>query len=650
LVTPGKTVLTAAQTHRLGQALAEINRYFMPLYGKQAKADSRIFATDVEFNSTAHQGERPSSSSRRRDRMGARSRSVSRRFDPVAPPGTVAGQAIKMRHSAERIAEVGMATGLNSSAADMAGAGQARMCPYCGRTTNGSFCEIDSAPTIVAPLRLDAGSVPASGTLFAGKYKLGVLLGEGGNGTVVAAQNLATGLRVAIKFMRGDVVAAGTDVARRFHREARATSRLDHPGVVRVLDFGQANSGLLYIVMERLEGVTLGACLDRLAGERALLSVDSVVDLALQLLSALAAAHAGGLVHRDLKPSNIVLCGASEADPIGAAKIVDFGIVHEAGSTLTGHEAALGSPGYMSPEQCVGDHIDGRSDLYALGVLMFRCLSGRLPYNATEPLALMYQHRNVPVPDLAIASPQPIPSAVVSVVHKSLAKQPNDRYEDADAMSRALLAAVSLARNGAITQLGDTVSVATPTDGPTGEAVPLGSLRAGEEAASKLSRRLTRPRATAIKYAFGAIALVAVSTWIGLPSLESTPEGRRVQPSQSSTLAPAPASPVRRRLAPRTGDEPRTKDKTSIAAVSTRASPSRAAVEAEPPAFAKSASMQVVPPRKVRGSRTHRSAPKRRRLKKRASKRIRTPLKEAAGPTPATAEKVHSEFNALPLE
>jgi parallel beta-helix repeat protein len=264
------------------------------------------------------------------------------------------------------------------------------------------------------------------GTEIAGRYVLEARLGHGGMGEVWRASDRQLRRPVAVKVMQERV--ADT---RRFEREARISARLQHPGITVVHDFG-THDGLPYIVMELLRGHDLAF---ELGQSPAGLPPDRVVPLAIQATEALQAAHADNVVHRDLKPANLFL------QSNGLLKICDFGIARVADATegLTSPDYALGSVRYMSPEQCEGDPVDGRSDLYSLGCVLYALLTGQPPFNSGEPLAIMYQHRHSP-PEGPRARRPGIPADLDRLVLNLLAKDPGQRPADASQVIAALKA------------------------------------------------------------------------------------------------------------------------------------------------------------------------------------------------------------------
>ena len=246
--------------------------------------------------------------------------------------------------------------------------------------------------------RMDA----LAGTVLEGAYRITRLLGEGAMGAVYEAVQLRLNKRVAIKLMARDL-AANREALARFHREAEITSHLGHPHLVTVIDFGTAESGEPYLVMEYLSGEDLEHRVRRVGR----LSIENAVHMTRQVASALEAAHGEGVVHRDLKPANVFLLQVpGEPDFV---KVLDFGIskVKAAGTKLTQTSALMGTPQYMSPEQAAGmiDQIDHRTDQWALGCIVWEMLSGRCPFVADETATLLYQVINLDPQPLATRVP-----------------------------------------------------------------------------------------------------------------------------------------------------------------------------------------------------------------------------------------------------
>ena len=256
----------------------------------------------------------------------------------------------------------------------------------------------------------------APGTTFAGRYQVIEELGIGGMGRVYKVQDLEVGERIALKLLRAEIAARG-DMIRRFREELRLARRVSHKNVCRMFDLGSFE-GTSYITMEYVDGEDLKRFLRR-SGH---LTVGKAVAIALQVGEGLAEAHRLGVVHRDLKPQNVMIDGE------GNARIMDFGIarsVRAEGVTAAG--AMIGTPEYMSPEQVDGKAADPRADIYALGVILFEMLSGRLPFEGDTPLSVAVKHKTDAPPDPRTLNPA-IPAGLAAAVLKCLEKDREKRY------------------------------------------------------------------------------------------------------------------------------------------------------------------------------------------------------------------------------
>jgi predicted ATPase/serine/threonine protein kinase len=306
------------------------------------------------------------------------------------------------------------------------------------------------------------------GAVVDGKYRVDEPLGTGGMGTVYRATDLRLEREVALKVIRDDLLGEAA-TAERFRREAVAVARLRHPNVVTIYDYGVAPGLGAYLVMELLQGHSLRVELER----RQRLEAREALDVAGQVCGAVAAAHASGIVHRDLKPENVFLeAGAGRA----AVKVLDFGLAQftEGAASLQGaitmRGAALGTPAYMSPEQCLGEEADVRSDVYALGCLLYEMLAGRPPFVAPAVTALLLKHVNDPPRPLGELVPG-IDPALEAAVARALAKAPADRYQTVEALARALGRPVRSAGHETLAPGGATLSsmgavTAAPDTGP----------------------------------------------------------------------------------------------------------------------------------------------------------------------------------------
>ena len=315
-----------------------------------------------------------------------------------------------------------------------------RICPQCREQTEDTQCPNDGFSTV--PLRFYSSVEPPDplvGQVFEGRYRVEALLGRGGFGSVYRAIQLAiSGRPVALKVLRRDLAQSLEQVGR-FQREAHAASRLMHPNTIRVIDFGQTEQGDLFLVTELL----LGEPLSRVMRRERCLPVDRTVHIVSQVCKSLAEAHDAGIVHRDIKPDNIFLHEVrGETDLV---KVLDFGVAKLAAtegspSSLTQTGAVVGSPAYMAPEQALGKRVDGRTDLYAVGVVLYEMLGGRLPFLSEQILELLTAHVVSPVPPLR--NLVDVPAALSDLVHECLAKDPDDRPASADELRERLEAVV----------------------------------------------------------------------------------------------------------------------------------------------------------------------------------------------------------------
>jgi tRNA A-37 threonylcarbamoyl transferase component Bud32 len=281
-----------------------------------------------------------------------------------------------------------------------------------------------------------APEVPLEATLKAGTgvggFEILELIGKGAFGTVYRAVHPTIGKEVAIKLLSKSH-AKNPLVVRRFVEEARAVSRLGHPNIVDIFGFGELQDGTPYYVMELLRGKTLSA----LIHEREVLPVERVVTILAEVASALEAAHQGGILHRDLKPGNVFLTG--DIDGEFKAKLLDFGVAKflDGSTQVTEAGMVIGTPGYMSPEQCTGDPLANTSDIYALGVLAFELLTGRHPFSRENNARVLVQHLvEVPPPVSSVAAH--LPCALDAPVSAMLEKDPTQRPQSAKAAVEAL--------------------------------------------------------------------------------------------------------------------------------------------------------------------------------------------------------------------
>jgi serine/threonine protein kinase len=311
-----------------------------------------------------------------------------------------------------------------------------RICPTCSnvfRARHGS-CPKDGA----ALLALDRD--PLVGATFAERYVIESCLGVGGMGLVYAARHVRMSRRFAVKVMFGED-AINLALRERFQHEAELASRLSHPNIVSVVDFGETKNGLAYLVMDFIEGETLVELIKRTGG----LPVDRSTRIARQLGLALAHAHQRGVIHRDLKPANVMIV---DDGAHGLAKVVDFGVAKlrpdlASVGPHTGTGIVIGTPAYMAPEQAVCTGVDHRIDLFSLGLVFYEMLAGKGPFDG-DPLAILRQNMSAMPPLIAERRPgMCIPHEVEWVVHKLLAKDRAERFESAEAFVAELDRAMS---------------------------------------------------------------------------------------------------------------------------------------------------------------------------------------------------------------
>jgi serine/threonine-protein kinase len=314
-----------------------------------------------------------------------------------------------------------------------------RACPQCQNSCDEThkFC-----PSCGFPIGkvVTSSEDPLVGRTLPGGYVILDLVGIGGMGRVYRAEQTTLARTVAVKIIHPHLVGE-ENAAARFITEARAASRLNHPNSVAVIDFGKTNDGQLYLVMEFLRGRDLA----RVAYEEGPLPFRRIVDVLKQVLAALSEAHHLEIIHRDLKPENVIL------EPMRTGgdfvKVVDFGLAkmkESTGPSITSPGIVCGTPEYMSPEQGRGDALDARSDLYAVGVILYQLLTGHLPFEAESPTQVVLMHlSSVPADPRKVAPDRMIGDPFVDVVLRALSKEPKDRYRDADDFAEALSMALA---------------------------------------------------------------------------------------------------------------------------------------------------------------------------------------------------------------
>jgi eukaryotic-like serine/threonine-protein kinase len=445
-----------------------------------------------------------------------------------------------------------------------------KKCPKCGveypDTT--TLCPADGVA-----LEKDGDSL--LGTTLAGKYRIDARLSEGGMGTVYRGTHVLMDKTVAIKVLRGSL-AADEKIVARFSREARAASRISHPNALSVTDFGEDESGHVYLVMEFLSGKTL----KQVIREEGVLPLPRVVDITRQIGEALNAAHSQGVIHRDLKSDNIMLLDTMIGDH---AKVLDFGIakINEPDGVvdtgLTAPNLVIGTPQYMSPEQCSQEaEIDSRSDIYSLGVILYEMLVGHVPFSGESPTMVMMKHLQEPVPSV-LEERTDVPPAVGRVVARAMAKLRHNRYQNAAELIEDLTIAAGMTVNRpvspGVTSTPGSLPVSDEPDEVTvvrlREEVPANPRRApvtvpveppvmppAEAPSSFNPLKVIIPAAVALVVVFGAIWALTRNAPATDPNVNQTstlaadPNSQPVQPSQSPTGKSEEGIPSGGKIAP----------------------------------------------------------------------------------------------------
>ena len=315
------------------------------------------------------------------------------------------------------------------------------ICPTCKTHFEGEehFCPRDGSP-LATPgserVTPDPTADRLVGRVLGGRYRLLERLGQGGMGTVYRATHTLMDKPVAVKILRAELATDAEAVAR-FHREARSASRLDHDHCIRVTDFGQSDDGLLFLVMELLDGVSLSH-----VTRRGPVPAARAAAIGVAIAEALAHAHEQGIIHRDLKPDNVFLARRPKAREI--VKVLDFGLAKLAsdsalGPSITRDGTVFGTPEYMAPEQAEGEKLDGRTDVYALGVILYQLLTGEVPFKSSNFVALLTkQVAEAPTPPSERRPDLEIPPGLELITLRCLEKRRDDRFATAGEVADAL--------------------------------------------------------------------------------------------------------------------------------------------------------------------------------------------------------------------
>jgi len=302
-------------------------------------------------------------------------------------------------------------------------------CTECGKSNppESKFCGKCGTPL--------ASAGPRPGDIIADRYRVVAPIGQGAMGTVYRAEHVQISKVMAIKLLHRELQQNPENVAR-FHREAESASRLNHPNTVHVFDFGRTKSGSLYLVMEYVDGDDLAKVLDKDGP----MPFGRVAYLCAQVAGSVEDAHAAGIVHRDLKPENVVIAEGRDGE---TAKVLDFGLAKLFEGTVeaqvTSSGTIVGTPYYMSPEQIQGQELDGRSDVYAIGAIMYECVVGKPPFEAPNPVGVLSKHLSEEPLRPSARSPLSVPAEADEIILRCLEKDPDRRYQTAEEVRQALI-------------------------------------------------------------------------------------------------------------------------------------------------------------------------------------------------------------------
>ncbi|MBS1952971.1 MAG: serine/threonine protein kinase [Cyanobacteria bacterium SZAS-4] len=302
-----------------------------------------------------------------------------------------------------------------------------KVCLECNRQFTGIVAACPHDGTLLVNVVQD----PLLGTTLAGNYEIQEVIGHGGMGVVYKARHALMDRIVAIKMLQAQLISDSMSV-KRFQQESQSASRISHPNVITVYDFGISPSGQPFIVMDYLQGISLADVIK----DEGQIGVERSIKILAQACDALDHAHKMGVLHRDVKPTNFVLINYDEEKDF--VKVVDFGVAKLMNATpdgqrLTQAGEVCGSPVYMSPEQCTGAELDQRSDIYSMGIVVYETLTGKLPILGKTMVDTMSKHISEMPPTFQQARPDLyIPERLEQVVFKALAKDPNDRHQSMD--------------------------------------------------------------------------------------------------------------------------------------------------------------------------------------------------------------------------
>ena len=423
---------------------------------------------------------------------------------------------------------------------------RARRCPACDKCFSGEvrFCPFDGDALIDAP-DWNPNADPLIGQVIDTRYEVVSVLGEGGTGSVYEVRHTTLGRRFALKVLRKDI-ARDAQIVTRFIQEAKAAAAIGHPNIVAVSDFGEVqpdksaplNAKVPYFVMELLTGASLA---NVLRSEKKI-APDRAASIGMQCALGLAAAHEAGVIHRDLKPDNVFLVRSGDREFV---KLLDFGLAKIAGtSRVTRQGIIFGTPHYMSPEQAAGLPVDHRSDIYALGVILYECITGRVPFEADSYKAVLDHHINTPPVPLEERAPEPSQVGPLGgVVMRCLAKNPADRF--------ATMAELAAALEEALAEMprSEEEAPAPPARGDKAAKLAKAAAPAAAKPAAKAAPAVAavpaapaaQPQGTSpLTLVVGAVVIVAVGL-LGWRVLATDPtDAQQQQPAAPTPVTAAP--------------------------------------------------------------------------------------------------------------
>ena len=418
-----------------------------------------------------------------------------------------------------------------------------KICPSCSREygLDDRFCPVDGAV-----LRSTEASSNLVGQIIAERYHVVRKLGEGGMGQVYLAEHVRMGRQSAVKVM-SPALTRDPDAISRFNREAANASRISHPNVASIYDFGETPEGLIYLAMEYVEGESLTTLLER----QGALHPARAAAIVRQTADALSAAHERGIVHRDLKPDNIML--ARSRDGGDAVKVVDFGIAKAVGAesqrvTRTGY--VVGTPEYMSPEQLSGDPVDARSDVYSLGLVAFTMLTGTLPFPSETAQESMIMRLTERPRSLAEVMPEVAwPDELQRVIGRALERDARARYETASEMGGDFERAITTMPHAPLREA-STQRISLPSVPPTRVAPEAGAtviLEPQQANAAARPRRTPQIAAAAVIVALAALGVAAMrdrgaASPNGAPVASEIDSGAPIALAETATGAAAGSS------------------------------------------------------------------------------------------------------------